>query len=282
MKRRFFARLAAVVLALAAALAVLPAFATGKSVKVSVAEYPVERNGWYSTMEEVAVYLHTYGGLPGNFLTKSEAERLGWDNRKGNLDEVAPGRSIGGNRFGNYEKALPDAKNRKWTECDINYTGGYRGGERIVFSNDGLIYYSRDHYKNFVLVEVVEEAPGEHAAYSGVKVEKNGQYTSRDEVAAYLYAYGKLPANYLTRSEAKALGWSSKKDNLGKAAPGCAIGGDSFQNREKLLPQAEGRDWYECDVNTKDGRRGNERIVYSTDGLIYYTPDNHKTFTKLY
>ena len=282
MKKRLFSGFRAAVLALAAALMVLPAFAAAKSVQVSAAEYPVERSGWYSTMEEVAVYLHTYGELPGNFLTKNEAERLGWDNRKGNLDEVAPGCSIGGNRFGNYEGALPDAKGRKWTECDINYTGGYRGGERIVFSNDGLIYYSRDHYNNFVLIEVVEDAPAAPQASSGVKVEKNGQYTSRDEVAAYLHAYGVLPSNYLTRSEAKALGWTNKKDNLGKVAPGCAIGGGGFQNREKQLPQAKGRSWYECDVNTKNGKRGKERVVYSNDGLIYYTPDNHKTFTKLY
>lgn len=281
MKKRLFARLAAAVLALMAALAVLPAFAAEKSVRVSAAEYPVERDGWYSTMEEVGVYLHTYGGLPGNFLTKSEAEKLGWDNRKGNLDDVAPGCSIGGNRFGNYEGALPDAKGRKWTECDINYTGGYRGGERIVFSNDGLIYYSRDHYKNFVLIEVVEDSAAQAASLS-MEVKKNGQYTSRDEVAAYLHAYGTLPGNYLTRSEAKALGWSASKDNLGKAAPGCAIGGDRFQNREKRLPEAKGRSWYECDVNIKDGKRGKERIVYSNDGLIYYTPDNHQTFTKLY
>ena len=86
-----------------------------------------------------------------------DAEDLGWDNRKGNLDKVAPGCSIGGNRFGNYEGLLPEAKGRKYTECDINYDGGYRNGERIVFSNDGLIFYTSDHYQTFTPVKVIVE-----------------------------------------------------------------------------------------------------------------------------
>ena len=75
---------------------------------------------------------------------------------------------------------------------------------------------------------------------------------------------------------------SNQKNNLDKVAPGCAIGGDEFQNRERLLPDKKGRAWYECDVNTVDGKRGQERVVYSSDGLIYYSPDNHKSFTRLY
>ena len=70
---------------------------------------------------------------------------------------MAPGCSIGGNRFGNYEGLLPEAKGRKYTECDINYEGGYRNGERIVFSNDGLIFYTNDHYQTFTPVEVIVE-----------------------------------------------------------------------------------------------------------------------------
>ena len=73
----------------------------------------------------------------------------------------------------------------------------------------------------------------------------------------------------------------NKKDNLGDLMPGCAIGGDEFQNREKLLPNKKGRTWYECDVNVKNGHRGKERICYSSDGLMYYTPDKYKSFTEL-
>ena len=114
----------------------------------------VTEDGHYNSKDEVALYIFTYQKLPGNYLTKSEAEDLGWVSSKGNLDEVAPGMSIGGNRFGNYEGLLPDAKNRTWTECDINYEGGFRGAERIVFSNDGLIYYTADHYETFEKIEV--------------------------------------------------------------------------------------------------------------------------------
>ena len=166
MKKRFGIKLVALLLVAAALLGCLTtAFAVSKNqsaaktetLVVYAADYPVEEDGWYSTMEEVAVYLTLYEKLPGNFISKYDAENLGWDNRKGNLDKVAPGCSIGGNRFGNYEGLLPEAKGRKYTECDINYDGGYRNGERIVFSNDGLIFYTSDHYQTFTPVKVIVE-----------------------------------------------------------------------------------------------------------------------------
>lgn len=120
------------------------------SVSETAAEkLSVEKDGSYTTPEDVAEYIHTFGTLPNNFITKSEAKALGWDNKKGNLWDVAEGKSIGGDYFGNYEGLLPDEKGRKYTECDVNYNGGYRGSERIIFSNDGLIYYTNDHYKTF-------------------------------------------------------------------------------------------------------------------------------------
>ena len=109
-------------------------------------ELTVEKDGWYTSKEEVALYLHLYGRLPGNFISKRRAEELGWDASEGNLDEVAPGKSIGGSRFGNYEGRLPEGDYR---ECDINYAGGFRGPERIVYSDDGRIYYTADHYRTF-------------------------------------------------------------------------------------------------------------------------------------
>lgn len=166
MKKRFGIKLVALLLVAAALLGCLTtAFAASKNqsaaktetLVVYAADYPVEEDGWYSTMGEVAVYLTLYEKLPGNFISKYDAENLGWDNRKGNLDKVAPGCTIGGNRFGNYEGLLPEAKGRKYTECDINYDGGYRNGERIVFSNDGLIFYTSDHYQTFTPVKVIVE-----------------------------------------------------------------------------------------------------------------------------
>ena len=109
----------------------------------------IDEDGHYDTKDEVALYINTYGRLPGNYITKAQAAELGFDNRQTTLDEVAPGRSIGGDRFGNYEGLLPAAPGRTWRECDIDYRGGTRGAKRIVFSNDGLIYYTADHYKTF-------------------------------------------------------------------------------------------------------------------------------------
>ncbi|MGM9649853.1 MAG: ribonuclease domain-containing protein [Butyricicoccaceae bacterium] len=109
-------------------------------------DQPLDPDGSYTDKDEVAEYIDTYGELPDNFITKNEAKALGWDSSKGNLQEVAPGKSIGGDRFGNYEGRLPDGK---WTECDVNYHGGYRGSERLVFSEEGAIYYTNDHYETF-------------------------------------------------------------------------------------------------------------------------------------
>ncbi len=112
----------------------------------------VTEDGTYTSREEVAEYIHLYEKLPSNFITKKEAKKLGWDNSKGNLAEVAPGMSIGGDYFGNYEGNLPEADGRDYYECDINYESGYRGSERIIFSDDGLIYYTADHYETFELL----------------------------------------------------------------------------------------------------------------------------------
>lgn len=109
----------------------------------------VDEDGVYDTREEVALYLHTYGHLPGNYITKKDAEAAGWSSEKGNLWDVAPGKSIGGSRFGNYEGQLPEKKGRKYFECDLEYNGGYRGAKRLVYSNDGLIFYTEDHYNTF-------------------------------------------------------------------------------------------------------------------------------------
>lgn len=111
----------------------------------------LDPDGSYTTKEDVSLYLYTYGCLPSNFITKEEARELGWEG--GGLDDYAYGKCIGGDRFGNYEGLLPDESGRKWTECDIDTMHkDSRGSKRIVFSNDGLIYYTNDHYESFVLL----------------------------------------------------------------------------------------------------------------------------------
>lgn len=111
----------------------------------------VVKGNAYSTKEEVALYIHSYGELPSNFITKKEAQALGWDG--GSLEPYAPGKSIGGDYFGNYEGNLPKKKGRTYHECDIDTTGKRsRGAKRIVYSNDGLIYYTGNHYETFTLL----------------------------------------------------------------------------------------------------------------------------------
>lgn len=122
------------------------------SISEEVDATKLSEDGTYTTPEDVATYLNVYGHLPNNFITKKDAKSLGWDNKAGNLQEVAPGKSIGGDHFGNYEGLLPEAEGRSYQECDVNYAGGYRGAERIIFSNDGLIYYTSDHYETFTLL----------------------------------------------------------------------------------------------------------------------------------
>ena len=109
----------------------------------------INEDGEYSSTEEVALYIHTYEKLPSNFITKKKAMDLGWESSKGNLWDVTDKMSIGGDKFGNREGLLPKAEGRVWYECDVNYEGGFRDAERIVFSNDGLIYYTNDHYESF-------------------------------------------------------------------------------------------------------------------------------------
>ena len=115
----------------------------------TAAEDLLPEDGSYTTKEDVSLYLVQYGHLPSNFVTKKEAQKAGWNG--GRLEKVLPGKCIGGDYFGNYEGQLPKAKGRVWTECDINTLGAKsRGVERIVFSNDGLIYYTADHFESFI------------------------------------------------------------------------------------------------------------------------------------
>ena len=98
------------------------------------------------------------------------------------------------------------------------------------------------------------------------KLPEDGSYTTKEDVAAYLIQYGHLPGNFVT-----------------KTLPGKCIGGDSFGNQEGLLPRAKGRSWRECDINTLGKKsRGSERLIWSNDGLIYYTGDHYESFTLVY
>lgn len=109
----------------------------------------IDEYGIYDSKDEVALYIVTYDKLPSNYITKKEAKKLGWSG--GSLESYAPGKCIGGDYFGNYEGNLPE--DAQYHECDIDTLGKKsRGAKRIVYSDDGYIYYTEDHYETFELL----------------------------------------------------------------------------------------------------------------------------------
>lgn len=113
------------------------------------------------------------------------------------------------------------------------------------------------------------------------QLDPEGSYTTKEDVALYIYTYGCLPQNFITKDEARTLGWEG--GGLDRYAFGSCIGGDRFGNYEGLLPDADGRTWTECDIDTLHAdNRGAKRIVFSNDGLIYYTDDHYESFELLY
>ena len=109
--------------------------------------------------QAIADYLFRHGELPENFITKQQAKDLGWGTIYRYVSDVAPGMSIGGDYYGNYEGKLPRVKGRKYYECDCYYTGGKRNACRIIYSNDGHVWYTEDHYNTFT-----EMSPSEKSA----------------------------------------------------------------------------------------------------------------------
>lgn len=124
-------------------------------------------------------------------------------------------------------------------------------------------------------------SPGESDRPSPAALDEDGKYTSAEDVALYLHLYAHLPQNFITKKDARALGWNG--GGLDDYADGKCIGGDRFGNYEGLLPDAPGREYHECDIDTLHAvSRGAKRIVYSNDGLIYYTEDHYESFILLY
>ena len=95
------------------------------------------------------IYLLLHHCLPNNYLTKEEARAQGWKSWLGNLNQVLPGMMIGGNIYKNRDKRLPTEPGRIWYEADLDYNGGYREGQRILFSSDGLVFITFNHYLTF-------------------------------------------------------------------------------------------------------------------------------------
>lgn len=118
------------------------------SASISAETSSIDENGTYDQKDDVALYIHVYGHLPDNYISKKSAREYGYEG--GSVEDVLPGMCIGGDHFGNYGKQLPEKDDRSYTECDIDTLGkDERGAKRIVFSNDGYIYYTEDHYRTF-------------------------------------------------------------------------------------------------------------------------------------
>lgn len=158
---------------------------------------------------------------------------------------------------------------------------------------DGADYISKNYYESSALRESTKDTAAPTAAAPETSaptadlptaeqaIDENGKYYTKDEVVLYLHTYGHLPSNFMTKSEAQKLGWSG--GSLESYAEGMAIGGDTFGNREGLLPKADGRVYHECDIDTLGASsRGAKRIVWSDDGLIFYTDNHYESFTQLY
>lgn len=125
--------------------------ATSEETTNESLEIVIDEEDSYTTCDDVSLYIYTYGKLPNNFITKKDARKLGWEG--GSLEPYAPGMCIGGDYFGNYEGLLPTKDGREYHECDIDTLGEKsRGAKRIIYSNDGLIYYTEDHYESFTLL----------------------------------------------------------------------------------------------------------------------------------
>lgn len=135
-------------------------------------------------------------------------------------------------------------------------------------------------FTGFAWAEVLVD--GDIAITEELVVEYGYDYITDEEVALYLHAFEELPLNYITKNEARDLGWDGNGNHLWQLSYGYSIGGDKFGNREGILPKAKGRQYYECDVNFDDGKRGAERLVFSNDGLIYYTADHYNSFELIY
>lgn len=163
---------------------------------------------------------------------------------------------------------------------DVGIIGGGDGPTEIILDGAGYSFEEPEDAPQTDL-DVQPAGPEALPEEEAAAIDEDGTYNSVEDVSLYLHTYDHLPENYITKSEARNLGWTG--GSVEQVAPGCAIGGDRFGNREGILPSAGGRTYYECDIDTI-GRssRGAKRLVFSDDGFIYYTEDHYETFTLLY
>lgn len=150
-KQHFFKKLLNALLSIAFIFGILWAKEYFLSPKQTNQEIQIQEDQYYYDKENVALYIHTFNHLPNNYITKDEARQQGWNG--GSVEVYVKDKAIGGDVFSNYEQLLPVKEGRIYYECDIDTHGqDSRGAKRIIYSNDGLIYYTNDHYESFELL----------------------------------------------------------------------------------------------------------------------------------
>lgn len=152
--------------------------------------------------------------------------------------------------------------------------------EMFALSDEELEELEIDIDEELESIDMSVEEAEDVMAGEEYEIDEKETYTSKEDVATYLHIYGKLPSNYITRSEAEKLGLNSNGDNLEEIAPGKAIGGEEYANENGMFPVEEGRQYYECEIEDEDG--DGKYLIYSNDGLIFYTDENFETFIQLY
>ena len=179
---------------------------------------------------------------------------------------------------GGYEDPVPDAS--PVYEADVHTLETEEPVEEIsaVSQEDTAADVVEDVFQSPDPEEDASESPNPDVAADLPAY--GSYYYDLENVVLYLEVYDELPPNYITKNEARKLGWEG--GSVEKYREGAAIGGDSFGNREGILPEADGRSYTECDIDT-DGynSRGSRRLVFSNDGLYFYTSDHYETFSEV-
>jgi len=239
---------------------------------------PLDPDGEFTDYEDVALYLDTFDELPANYITLEEAMDEGYDPETDDLWDYADGKILGGDPFEEDPDdfdALPNGDERSYYIADVGYEGGDRGEERLVYSDDGLIFYSPDELDSFEQLFGTPEHP---------PLDPDGSYITKEEVGLYIRTFGELPDNYYVRSE--------MVEEYGTLAAFRRAKGDdahygywNFSNFADQLPSDGELHWYIADIGLGPGAqtRRNQRLVFSEDqGLVYYTPDHYDSYEMLF
>ncbi len=253
---------------------------------------PLDPDGHFIAMYDVALYVDTFGTLPENYITLDEAFDLGYEPDEGNLGDVAEGMSIGGDEFDPTDHdVLPSGDERNYFRADVNHEEGERADEFLVYSDDGLVYHTTDDFSTFDQLFGTEEHP---------PLDPDERYTSYMDVALYIRTFGKLPPNYYIRYERDTNFYENTYGYLPDFYDDHDFPADLVDLRKEYGEDAYFGYWHfsnhagqlphEWEFRIADTRiggagysRGNYRFVFSPEArIVYYTEDHFNTYEILY